>query len=122
MEDISMKQSNAALSGMRIVQEASSGTRLHKNMESGSSKANDTRKKIDSSPRHVKGLVHQANLKAGTYNGKITFQLEKDGQPPKILVLDKESGKIIRKIPSDELESINSQMEKFIGTIFNGRV
>jgi len=67
-------------------------------------------------------LVNQANLKAGTYNNKIKFQIENDGQPPKILILDKESGEVIRKIPSDEMENINNKMEKFIGRIFNGRV
>jgi len=120
MDDILMKQSTAVSNDSKMIQNNSVRTKNHNRVASPNATDKSSRRMEDTS--HLKNLVHQANIKTGTYNNKITFQLGKDGNTPKIIVLDKESGKVIRQIPSVEMEKIKSQMEKFIGTIFNGRV
>ena len=73
MDDILVKQSDAALSAVKIVQENSSGTRLHNRAETTGPRSTDARQQENNSPNHLRILVNQANLKAGTYNNKIKF-------------------------------------------------
>ncbi len=121
MDDISLKQSESVVKTVKMVHENSSGSvHIREGTKNVKSASDDPDKKTG--PQNLAKLVNQANLKVGTYNNKIKFQLDNDGQPPTILILDKETGKIIRKIPSDEMSDLNSKMEKYVGTIFNGRV
>lgn len=124
MDDISLKQSETVMKTVKIVQEASSGQKLHTAENRGKDATRGIARPIPEKRRsaQLKKLVNQANLKAGVYNVKIKFQINTDGQQPTILVVDKESGKIIRKIPAHEMSDLSSKMEKYVGTIFNGRV
>ncbi len=39
-----------------------------------------------------------------------------------IVITNKETGKVIRQIPSEEMVRLSDNMEEFVGMIFNGRV
>ena len=66
-------------------------------------------------------LLEKANQMADKSNKEITFKLDTEGNPPVIVVSDKETGKVIRQIPSEEMIRLNDKMEDYIGLIFNRR-
>ncbi len=66
-------------------------------------------------------LIEQANQIAYASNKEIDFRLDEEGEPPVIVVTDKETGEVIRQIPSEEMVRLNDKMEDFVGLIFNGR-
>ena len=67
-------------------------------------------------------VIDDANSLAKAANKDITFQVSSDGKPAIIIVTDKQTGKIIRQIPSEEMIRLSDRMEEFIGMIFNGRI
>ena len=46
----------------------------------------------------------------------------KDGEKIAVTVTEKETGKVIREIPSEEVQRLTVKMEEMVGMIFNGRV
>ncbi len=66
-------------------------------------------------------LVENANQIASAYDKEINFRVDKEGEPPVIIISDKETGEVIRQIPSEEMVRLNAKMEEIIGLIFNGR-
>jgi len=66
-------------------------------------------------------LLEQANQIAHSNNKEINFRFDNEGDPPVIIVTDKQTGEVIRQIPSEEMVRLNDKMEDFVGLIFNGR-
>ena len=102
-----------------VVKQVTSGNKLKtevdKEPESGKEKA-------QVSPAELEKLVSAANKVASANNKEISFKLHKKGEPPVIIVSNKETGKVIRQIPSEEMLRLSDNMEEFVGMIFNGRV
>jgi len=49
----------------------------------------------------------------------LEFSIEEDTGTVLVKVLDKETGKVIRQMPPDELIALQEQMDKTRGTLFN---
>ncbi|MCB0281012.1 MAG: flagellar protein FlaG [Calditrichae bacterium] len=73
-------------------------------------------------PADLDKIIEHANKVAKTANKEINFQVNEQGEPPTIIVTDKQTGKVIRQIPSEEMMRLSDRMDEFIGLIFNGRV
>ncbi|KAA3617656.1 MAG: flagellar protein FlaG [Calditrichaeota bacterium] len=83
---------------------------------------NDHQKDVSVVPDiDIEELVEQANQIADANNKEINFRMDNEGDPPVIIVSDKETGEVIRQIPSEEMIRLNDKMEDFVGLIFNGR-
>ena len=70
----------------------------------------------------VEELIASANKIASAFKNVINFRIDEEGEPPVIIVTDKETGKVIRQIPQEEMIRLSDKMEEFIGMIFNGRI
>lgn len=66
-------------------------------------------------------LVEKANKHVETFSTKISFSYDPERQRTTILVTDKETGKLIRQIPQEEMIQLMEKMEEIAGIIFNGR-
>ena len=53
---------------------------------------------------------------------KISFTFDEKTKRPIIIVTEKDSGKIIRQIPPEEMLVLIQKMEEIAGIIFNRRV
>jgi flagellar protein FlaG len=67
-------------------------------------------------------LISTANKIASSNNKEISFRLTEQGEPAIIIISNRETGKVIRQIPSEEMLRLSDNMEEFVGMIFNGRV
>jgi len=66
-------------------------------------------------------FVEKANQMADASNKEITFELDEKGDTPTIIITDKESGKVIRQIPTEEMIRLSDKMEEFVGMIYDER-
>ena len=79
--------------------------------EQGKNFSNNTLKKI------VENIQEQINV----INSSLSFQVYgNDKDRMAIVVSDKETGKIIREIPSKEVQQMQTKLDELIGLIFNG--
>ncbi len=67
-------------------------------------------------------ILKRTNKVAAVYNNKISFEVLEDGDPPVVVIKDKESGDVIRTIPADEMVKLNRKMQDLVGMIFNGSI
>ena len=104
------------------VQQVAESSKVKTGLTSTGSKKDEQEKETSVAPAvDMDKLVEKANQIANNSNKEITFKLDNEGDPPVIIVSDKETGSIIRQIPSEEMVRLNDKMEDFIGLIFNGR-
>jgi len=102
-----------------IVNQVKSGGKLKTEID----KEPDSGKENASAPRaDLEKLISSANKIASSNNKEISFRLDEQGEPPIIVISNKETGKVIRQIPSEEMLRLSDNMEEFVGMIFNGRV
>ena len=66
-------------------------------------------------------LVNLANNYVDNFNTKISFTYNPQDEQAKILVTEKESGKVIREIPPKQMVDLMEKMQEIAGIIFNGR-
>jgi len=66
-------------------------------------------------------LAEKANKHVEAFSTKIAFNYDSERQQSMILVTDKETGKVIRQIPAEEMLDLMDKMEEIAGIIFNGR-
>jgi|GEM_PF-6073775 len=103
---------------------AGSGIRAGNREESGKAPGketahaeNGTRNKVIDSAE----LVEKANKHVEAFSTKISFSYDPKRQQTTIFVTDKETGKLIRQIPQEEMLQLMEKMEEIAGIIFNGR-
>jgi len=66
--------------------------------------------------RHIQQYLDRMNV-------KISFSTYgESGQRVAVTVMERETGKVIREIPSEELQQLYSKMEELVGMIFNEKV
>jgi len=70
----------------------------------------------------AKKLAQEANKRVRLFNTKIEFQYDNENKTNIIIVRDKETGEIIRKIPLKEMFNLMDKMEEIEGIIFNQSV
>lgn len=66
-------------------------------------------------------LVEKVNKHVEAFSTKISFSYDPKRQQTTIFVTDKETGKLIRQIPQEEMVQLMEKMEEIAGIIFNGR-
>lgn len=59
---------------------------------------------------------------AKEYTTKLAFSVDPKSKEAVIYVTNKESGKIIRQIPPEDIQKINKRMDEIVGILFSGRV
>ena len=67
-------------------------------------------------------LVDMANQFIKRFSTKVTFKYDPQNNQSKILVIEKETGKVIREIPPQQMVDLMQKMEDIAGIIYNGRV
>ncbi len=67
-------------------------------------------------------IVSRTNKVASAYNNQISFEISEEGDPPVVVIRDKESGEVIRQIPAEEMVDLNRKMRDLVGMMFNGRI
>jgi flagellar protein FlaG len=76
-----------------------------------------TEKKIDETD--AQKIADKVNEHVKLFQTRLQFAYDAEKDKAKITVLDKESGKVIRQIPPEEMLSLIDKMEKIAGLIFN---
>ncbi len=71
---------------------------------------------------NLEDIVSRTNQVASAYNNQITFEIAGEGDPPVVIIKDKESGEVIRQIPAEEMVNLNRKMRDLVGMMFNGRI
>lgn len=79
-------------------------------------KSNDAVKSISTSD-----LVKEVNQHVENFSTKIEFSYDAAKNKSTIIVIDKESGDVIRQIPAEEMVGLVEKMEEISGIIFNRR-
>jgi flagellar protein FlaG len=120
MEDIRIDRITGSPVTSAVPQVA--GNAKVKTETSGETKKDNQEKEKSVVPEvDIDKLIEQANQIASANNKEINFELGDQGDPPVIIISDKETGEVIRQIPSEEMVRLNDKMEEFVGLIFNGR-
>jgi len=70
----------------------------------------------------TKKLVEELNYESETFNKDIEFSYNEKIDELYITVKDKKSGRVIRKMPSEEAMKIKETMRDFIGSLFDKRI
>lgn len=70
----------------------------------------------------AKQVVKKVNDLVKSFSTKISFDIDPESSQSIITVTEKESGKLIRQIPSEEMLELMQKMEEISGIIFHRRV
>ncbi len=66
-------------------------------------------------------LVEMANQFIQRFSTKVSFYYDPQRNVSKILVTEKETGRVIREIPPDQMADLMQKMDEIAGIIYNGR-
>ena len=88
------------------------------------SKVSSSTKKEEKPEKEISipDLVKQINEFVKTFSTKISFRVDQESGQSIILVTERETGKVIRQIPPEEVLSLQKKMDEIAGIIFNRRV
>ncbi|MCX5819698.1 MAG: flagellar protein FlaG [Deltaproteobacteria bacterium] len=76
----------------------------------------------EASAAHVKQMVAEMQSHLDSMNVSLQYSLYgKNGDKIAVKVVDKETGDVIREIPSKEIQSLQAKMSELCGMIFNGQ-
>ncbi len=71
--------------------------------------------------KELKKIENRINNITASLNFKIEFQLHKDSKRFFVKIVDKDTKKVIREIPPEQLLEFYANFEKMLGLLFNGR-
>jgi len=91
-----------------------------KNIEQND-KGEEKPKKEEPSTESVNSAVIDMNNLVEKFSTKIGFSVDAEKKQMTIIVTDKETGKVIRQIPAEELMDLNQKLEEIAGIIFDER-
>lgn len=121
MEDIRIERL-AGTPASSTVPQVSGSNKVKTEISSGEAqKGKQQDKAVTEQEIDIDQMIEKANQIAQSNNKEIDFKFDNEGEPPVIIISDKETGEVIRQIPSEEMVRLNNKMEDFIGLIFNGR-
>lgn len=69
----------------------------------------------------VDKLVEMANQYIKRFSTKVSFYYDPQKDVSKILVTEKETGRVIREIPPEQMADLLKKMDEIAGIIYNGR-
>lgn len=97
----------------------------HKSPEKIETEPTSERERVDHGKEaergKVKEIIDRLNRMRDLFNRRIHFEVSSDSNDVIVKILDRETGKIIRQIPSPELIKLASRMEEIYGIIFRGK-
>ena len=97
-------------------EEVKSVTVSQQNMQS----EKDVEKKLTS--QETKELVNELNEISDSLDTDIKFGFDDDLDEVYVTVTDKHTGKVIRKLPSEEAMKIKKSMKELVGSLFDKKV
>ena len=71
--------------------------------------------------KELKKLETKINNVAASLNFEIEFQIHKKSKKFYVKIVDKNTNKVIREIPPEQLLDFYANFEKMLGILFNGR-
>ncbi len=125
MEDIRINTNNLEVSKLgamdqskiiNLKEENAKRYAAAKSESAAQNESSDTAKEIQ-----VDKLVEMANRMVTRFSTKITFLYDPETKVRKILVTEKDTGKVIRQIPPEQMVDLMKKMEEIAGIIYNGR-
>ncbi|TLD85309.1 flagellar biosynthesis protein FlaG [Helicobacter sp. MIT 11-5569] len=75
--------------------------------------------KIQEQKEKLNELAQQLNRELNPLNTNVTFSFNEDIEGLYITVSERDTNRVIRKIPSDEAMELMKKMKEVVGTIFN---
>ena len=66
-------------------------------------------------------LVEIANQYVDRFTTKVSFSYDSELKIPMIYVREKDTGRVIRQIPPEQMVNLMKKMEEIAGIIYNGR-
>jgi len=82
-------------------------------------KADKEKNSEEPSAKAVKSAVHKMNDYVERFSTKVGFSINEENDEITIIVMDKDTGKVIRQIPAKEVLELNRKMEEIAGIIFD---
>ncbi len=70
---------------------------------------------------HVEKLVEMANRYIDRFTTKLSFSYDPELKLPMIYVKEKDTGRIIRQIPPEQMVNLMKKMDEIAGIIYNRR-
>ncbi len=70
----------------------------------------------------IKKIVKEVNSIVEQFSGKVSFSFDMETNKSTIMVIDKETGEVIRQIPPKEMLNLMEKMEEIAGIIYDGRI
>lgn len=95
--------------------------RLNRKNVKQNDKTEEKPKKEEPTTESVKSAVIEMNNLVEKFSTKIGFSVDAEKKQMIIIVTDKETGKVIRQIPAEEIMDLNQKMEEIAGIIFDER-
>ncbi len=71
--------------------------------------------------KELKKIENRINNITASLNFKIEFQIHKESKRFFVKIVDKDTKKVIREIPPEQLLEFYANFEKMLGLLFNGR-
>lgn len=122
-EMIIQPASNAA--GMAPVRSSTNSKlaeeRLNRKNVELNEKTEEKPKKEEPSSESMNSAVIEMNNLVEKFSTRIGFTVDSEKDQMTIIVTDKETGKVIRQIPAEEVMELSAKMEEIAGIIFDGR-
>jgi len=83
---------------------------------------NENRQQSNQQEADLNDVIKRTNKVASVYNNQITFEVVDEGDPPVVVIKNKESGEVVRTIPAEEMVKLNRKMQDLVGMIYNGSI
>ena len=96
-------------------------TRLRQSVQTDSSSLNKTRELSKEEP-NLNELTKELNQEIESLNTNIKFQFNEEVGELYISVVEKDSGVVIRQIPSEEAMKLREHLKNVVGMIFDNNI
>lgn len=70
----------------------------------------------------IQSTIEQVREFAKTFTPKLSFSVDPKSKESIIFVTEKETGKIIRQIPPEEMQKMTERLNEIVGILYNRRV
>jgi uncharacterized FlaG/YvyC family protein len=77
---------------------------------------------VDKPPIHIQKTVADLERISHTFNKKLKFKVDHRSNEVMIKVMDIETDKVIRELPSDEVQRLRDRIRETIGLLFDEQV
>lgn len=121
MEDITVQNVAQPTRANPVTLAAESRLGKERLQEKKQTQSQETPQAIQKSDFSVSEMVDELTKIVDKFTTKIAFTYDKEAKEPVIIVREKDSGKVIRQIPPEEVLALKKKMQEIAGIIYNGR-